>query len=155
MHLRSPPILESWVHVAQTFVLFLGYSTILFLVCFFNSVAMVLSAIHRMMVISYRFAVFTRFFKSLHLDIFVTWMHSFPLIFSWSIYQNVSNSQELWSNIRRYDILHTLNLGCSFITLRDLDVILHGFMLQIIFTTDLIVLYYVCSIGIYYNVNGF
>jgi Ni/Co efflux regulator RcnB len=32
MHLRSPPILESWVHVAQTFVLFLGYSTILLLV---------------------------------------------------------------------------------------------------------------------------
>ena len=27
-------------------------------------------------------------------------------------------------------------------------------MLQIIFTTALIVLYYVCSIGIYYNVNG-
>jgi len=71
MHLRSPPILESWVHVAQTFVLFLGYSTILFLV-FFNSLAMVLSAIFRMMAISYRFAIFTRFFKSLHLDIFVT-----------------------------------------------------------------------------------
>jgi hypothetical protein len=51
-------------------------------------------------------------------------------------------------------ILHTLNLGCSFITLRDIDVILHGFMLQIIFTTALTVLYYVCSIGIYYNVNG-
>jgi hypothetical protein len=69
---RSLVLYVCLVHVAQTFVLFLGYSTILFLVCFFNSVAMVLSAIHRMMVISYRFAVFTRFFKSLHLDIFVT-----------------------------------------------------------------------------------
>jgi len=68
-------------------------------------------------------------------------MHSFPLICLWFIYQNVSNSKELWNNTRRYEILHTLNLDCSFITLREravinnLDVILYGFMLQIIYTT--------------------
>ena len=47
----------------------------------------------------------------------VTWMHSFP--FCGLIYQNLSNSQELWNNTRRYEILHSLNLGCSFITLRE------------------------------------
>ena len=56
--------------------------------------------------------------------------------------QNVSKSQELWNNTRRYEMLHTLNLGCSFITLREpcnnlrpIDVILHGFMSQFIYTT--------------------
>jgi hypothetical protein len=44
----------------------------------------------------------------------VTWMHSFPLICLWFIYQNVSNSIELWNNTRRYEMLPTLNLGCSF-----------------------------------------
>jgi hypothetical protein len=67
-------------------------------------------------------------------------MHSFPVIFLWFIYQNVSNSLELWNNnTRRYEIFHTLNLDCSFITLiepcNDLDVILHGVMLQTIYTT--------------------
>jgi hypothetical protein len=47
----------------------------------------------------------------------VTWMHSFPLIFLWFIYQNVSNSIVLWNNTRRYEMLPTLNLGCSFIIL--------------------------------------
>ena len=46
-------------------------------------------------------------------------MHSFTLIFLWFIYQNVSNSQELLNNTCRYEISHTLNLGCSFITLRE------------------------------------
>jgi hypothetical protein len=33
------------------------------------------------------------------------------------------------------DIVHlTLNLGCSFIPLRELDVILHAFIFQIIYT---------------------
>ena len=49
----------------------------------------------------------------------VTWMHYFPLILLWFIYQNGSNSYELWNNTRRYEILHTLNLGCSFITYRE------------------------------------
>jgi hypothetical protein len=35
------------------------------------------------------------------------------------IYQNVSNSLELWNITPRYKILHTLNLGCSCITLRQ------------------------------------
>ena len=51
---------------------------------------------------------------------YVTWMQSFPLIFLWFIYQNLSNSwEELWNNTHRYEILHTLNLGCSFITLGE------------------------------------
>ena len=50
----------------------------------------------------------------------VTWMYYFPLMFLWFIYQNVNNSKELWNNTHRYEILHTLNLGCSFITLREL-----------------------------------
>jgi hypothetical protein len=38
----------------------------------------------------------------------VTWMHYFPSILLWFIYQNVSNSnsEELWNNTRRYEILH-------------------------------------------------
>ena len=56
------------------------------------------------------------------------------------IYQNSSNSQELWNNTRRYEILHTLKRCCTVYLLlsessakiNDLDVILHGFMLQII-----------------------
>jgi hypothetical protein len=44
-------------------------------------------------------------------------MHSFSWIFLWFIYQNVSNNLELWNNTHSYKILHTLNLGCSFITL--------------------------------------
>ena len=35
------------------------------------------------------------------------------------MYQNVSNSLELRNNTRRYEILHTLSLGCSSITLRE------------------------------------
>ena len=37
----------------------------------------------------------------------------------WFIYQNVSNSYELCNISQRYEILYTLNLGCSFITLRE------------------------------------
>ena len=37
----------------------------------------------------------------------------FSLICLWLIYQNVSNSYELWNNTRRRDILDTLILGCS------------------------------------------
>jgi len=73
---------------------------------------------------------------------FVTWMHPFLLIFLWFIYQNISNSQKLWNNTHRYEILYTLYLGCNVLVLlerraiiNDLDVILHGFMLQIIYTT--------------------
>jgi hypothetical protein len=51
----------------------------------------------------------------------VTGMLSFTLIFLWFIYQNVSNSwnNEQWNNTHRYEIWHTLNLDCSFITLRE------------------------------------
>ena len=62
----------------------------------------------------------------------VAWMHTFPLISVWFIYQNLSKSYELWNNTRIYEMLHTLNLGCSFTTFRsrtkinDLDVVLHG-----------------------------
>ena len=58
-------------------------------------------------------------------------MHSFPLIFLWFIYQNVSQGLGLWNNTRRYEILHTES--CAIIN--DLDVILLGFMLQIVYTT--------------------
>jgi hypothetical protein len=37
----------------------------------------------------------------------------FSLICLSLIYQNVSNSYELWNNTRRHDILDTLILGCS------------------------------------------
>ena len=53
------------------------------------------------------------FFTTLYQNI-VTWMHSFLLIFLWFKYHHVSNSNELWNNTRRYEILHTSNLGCSF-----------------------------------------
>ena len=43
---------------------------------------------------------------------------SFDLLL-WSIYQNVSNISELCNNTRRYEILHTLNMHCSFITVRE------------------------------------
>ena len=46
-------------------------------------------------------------------------MHSFHLNFWWFIYQNVSNTSDLWNNTCRYEILHTLNLGSCFITLRE------------------------------------
>ena len=71
----------------------------------------------------------------------VTCVHYFPLIFLWFIYQNVSNSWELWNNTCRCVILHTLNLGCSFITIREpcsnqqLKCVITGFMLQIIYNT--------------------
>jgi hypothetical protein len=81
------------------------------------------------------------FFTTLNQNI-VTWMHSFLLIFLWFKYHHVSNSNELWNNTRRYEILHTSNLGCSFNSLRESCnnqrprcMILHGFMLQIIYTT--------------------
>jgi hypothetical protein len=45
-------------------------------------------------------------------------MHSFPLIFLWFIY-HVSNNKKVWNNTHRYEILHTLNLGCYFITLKE------------------------------------
>jgi hypothetical protein len=54
---------------------------------------------------------------------------------------NAVFSFELWNNTRRYEILHILNIGCSFLPpesraiINDLDVILHGFMLQITYTT--------------------
>jgi hypothetical protein len=72
----------------------------------------------------------------------VTWMHSFPLIFLWFIlYQNVSNS---WTNeiihadakyctIKIWAVVLLLSESCAIIN--DLDVILYGFMLQIIYTT--------------------
>jgi len=31
----------------------------------------------------------------------------------------IPKCKQLWNNTRRYEILHTLNLGCSFINLRD------------------------------------
>ena len=46
-------------------------------------------------------------------------MQLFPFICLWFIYQNVSNSQELWNNTYRYEIFFTLYLGCSCITLRE------------------------------------
>jgi hypothetical protein len=49
--------------------------------------------------------------------------------------KNVSNSYELWNNTLRYEILHTLNLSCSFYIINDIDVILHGLMVEIIYTT--------------------
>jgi hypothetical protein len=49
------------------------------------------------------------------LILFVTWRCYFSLIFLWFIYQNVSNSLELWNYTCRYEILHTLNLCCTFI----------------------------------------
>jgi hypothetical protein len=70
-------------------------------------------------------------------NVIVTWMHSFPSIFLWFIYQN-------------YEIIHAdtryctlFNLGCSFITIRELcnnqrprsKMWLHYFMLQIAHTT--------------------
>jgi hypothetical protein len=58
------------------------------------------------------------FFTTLYQNI-VTWMHSFLLIFLWFKYHHVSNSNELWNNTRRYEILHTSNLGCSFNSLRE------------------------------------
>ena len=54
---------------------------------------------------------------------------------------NAVFSFELRNNTRRYAILHILNIGCSFLPpesraiINDLDVILHGFMLQITYTT--------------------
>ena len=45
----------------------------------------------------------------------------FSFYFLWFIYQNVSNSFiiELWNKTCRYEILHTLNLGCSFSALGE------------------------------------
>ena len=34
-------------------------------------------------------------------------MNSFPLIFLWFIYQNVSNTWEVWNNTRQCELLHT------------------------------------------------
>jgi len=56
-----------------------------------------------------------------------------------------AKNYEIIHAVTRYPLLYTLKLGCSNITLRepcnnqlprcDIDVILHGFMLQIIYTT--------------------
>jgi hypothetical protein len=59
------------------------------------------------------------------------------------IYQNSSNSQELWNNTRRYEILHTLKRCCTVYLLlsessakiNDLDVILHGLILNFVHNT--------------------
>ena len=47
-------------------------------------------------------------------------MNSFPLIF-FMVYNIPECKQKLRTmNTHRYEILHTLNLSCSFITLREL-----------------------------------
>ena len=57
--------------------------------------------------------------KKKKLNNIVTWMHSFPFIFLWFMYQNVNNSLELWNNTRIYEIFYTLNVGFSFITPKE------------------------------------
>jgi hypothetical protein len=69
----------------------------------------------------------------------VTWMQYFPLIFLWFIYRNVSNSYEIITADTRYCTLKiwavVLLLSESRAIINDLHMILHSFMLQIIYTT--------------------
>ena len=62
----------------------------------------------------------TRFYCAVICSVWVivTWVPSFPLILVWFIYQNVSNSEDLCSNARQYEILHSLTPDRSFITRR-------------------------------------
>ena len=47
-----------------------------------------------------------------------TWMHSF--LWSFMVYiPECKQQQELWNNTCRYEIFHTLNIVCGFITLRE------------------------------------
>ena len=66
--------------------------------------------------------------------LFVTWMHSFPLIFLWFIYQNeIIHADTKYCTIQIWAVV--LLLSESHAIINNLDVILHGFMLQIIYTT--------------------
>jgi hypothetical protein len=69
-------------------------------------------------------------------------MHSIPLIFLWFIYLNVSNNYKNYEIIPAdNEILNTLIWAVDLLLTEsrainnELDVILHGFMLQIIYTT--------------------
>jgi hypothetical protein len=69
-------------------------------------------------------------------------MHSIPLIFLWFIYLNVSNNYKNYEIIPAdHEILNTLIWAVDLLLTEsrainnELDVILHGFMLQIIYTT--------------------
>ena len=61
--------------------------------------------------------------------------------FSFDLFMVYINISECKQHLYRYEILHTLNLGCNFMTLREsaringLDVMLDGFMLQIMYTS--------------------